>query len=247
LNTAVTNEIALRIAADAGISNAYDAADIGVSNAFIAADAILDARITNTIMDVNGVEYTITNAAQTGYILEFSAANSTAWYVAKSSAGTYDHTVLTNQDGDTSFLHLDAAEKAFTTNAVALHAGTNITFEESGTNLTINAKSYAAETTGLSNSLWNLGTGITNAFLANDTVVSNVFDTKLNLSGGEMTGDLNMGGQAVTNVDYIKTTNYVWVPVNGVVYFGTSTNYIKDQGGTNFLFKSGTNSANFGW
>ena len=87
-----------------------------------------------------------------------------------------------------------------------------------------------------------------------DLVVSNAYtNTKalaaaaLPKAGGTMTGPIDMGGQAMTNADYVTTTNYVWVPVNGTVYFGTTTNYIKDQGGTNFMFKAGTNSANFGW
>jgi len=66
-------------------------------------------------------------------------------------------------------------------------------------------------------------------------------------AGGVMSGNIGMGGKAITNIDYIVTTNYVWVPVNGTVYFGTTTNYIIDQNGTNFGFKIGTNDLiNFG-
>jgi len=87
----------------------------------------------------------------------------------------------------------------------------------------------------------SVGTVVSNAAIAADLVVSNAYtNTKalaaaaLPKSGGTMTG-------ALTNdVAY-------WLPANGIVYFGTSTNYIKDQDGTNFLFMSGTNSANFGW
>ena len=77
--------------------------------------------------------------------------------------------------------------------------------------------------------------------------INTVANAALPKAGGTMSGDLDMGGQAVTNADYVATTNYVWLPVNGTVYFGTTTNYIQDQNGTNFLFKAGTQSANFGW
>ena len=86
-----------------------------------------------------------------------------------------------------------------------------------------------------------IGLGASNYADSVGTVVSNSYTNTAVLAaaalpkaGGTMTG-------ALTNdVAY-------WLPVNGTVYFGTITNYIKDQGGTNFLFMSGTNSANFGW
>ena len=58
--------------------------------------------------------------------------------------------------------------------------------------------------------------------------------TKVSKSGDTMTGPLT------NSVAY-------WLPANGRVYFGTSTNYIEDQGGTNFLFKAGEKWANFDW
>jgi len=79
---------------------------------------------------------------------------------------------------------------------------------------------------------------VTDTLTASNAAVSN-----LTIAGGSA----NLGGGAITNADYIKVTNYVWVPVNGTVYFGTTTNYIIDQNGTNFGFKIGTNDLiNFG-
>jgi hypothetical protein len=67
-----------------------------------------------------------------------------------------------------------------------------------------------------------------------NTVVGELNTNALRLTGGIMSGTL---------------TNEValWLPVNGIVYFGTTTNYIQDLGGTNFLFRAGTNWAIFGW
>jgi len=83
---------------------------------------------------------------------------------------------------------------------------------------------------GASNYADSVGTVVSNAY-TNTAVLA---AAALPKAGGTMTG-------ALTNeVAY-------WLPVNGTVYFGTATNYIVDQNGTNFLFMSGTNSANFGW
>jgi len=106
---------------------------------------------------------------------------------------------------------------------------------------TIVSNAFGAADTIVSNAFGAADTIISNAFGAADTVVSNAYTNTAALAaaalpkaGGTMTG-------ALTNdVAY-------WLPVNGTVYFGTTTNYIKDQSGTNFLFMAGTNSANFGW
>ncbi|HPL75461.1 MAG TPA: RCC1 domain-containing protein, partial [Candidatus Sumerlaeota bacterium] len=34
-------------------------------------------------------------------------------------------------------------------------------------------------------------------------------------------------------------TPAIWLPANGIIYFGTTNNYIKDMDGTNFLFRCG--------
>jgi len=73
-----------------------------------------------------------------------------------------------------------------------------------------------------------------------------VANAALPKAGGTMTGDINMGGLSVTNANNVEVTNAVYLPANGIVYFGTTTNYIQDQAGTNMLFKIGTNTINFG-
>lgn len=40
--------------------------------------------VTNQIVDVNGIHYTITNTPAAGYVLKFDPANSTAWFAAES-------------------------------------------------------------------------------------------------------------------------------------------------------------------
>jgi len=47
--TGITNETALRLASDAGISNAYIAADAGISNAFAAADTVVSNALTTAV------------------------------------------------------------------------------------------------------------------------------------------------------------------------------------------------------
>jgi hypothetical protein len=94
---------------------------------------------TNQIMDVDGVLYTITNAPSAGYILEFNPANSTAWFVAKSSAGTYDHTALTNHNGTADIQHLTAAEKATATNTFVLVVTNGIQATEADGTATVSA------------------------------------------------------------------------------------------------------------
>jgi hypothetical protein len=87
------------------------------------------------------------------------------------------------------------------------------------------------------------GAGLTNlpvtnyndaAILAATNAINAVANAALPKAGGTMTG-------ALTN------NVAIWLPANGIVYFGTATNYIKDQAGTNFIFVVGTNSANFAW
>ena len=93
---------------------------------------------TNETMDVNGVKYTHTNApTAANYILEYFPASSTAQFVAKSSAGTFDHTSLTNVNGDADVQHLTAAEKGIATNdeSIALHAESNLYQRVDGTNV----------------------------------------------------------------------------------------------------------------
>lgn len=44
--------------------------------------------------------------------------------------------------------------------------------------------------------------------------------------------------RGIQELPEIKTPA-IWLPVNGVIYFGTTTNYLRDMNGTNFLFKAG--------
>jgi len=99
------------------LTDANGAAD--VQHLTAAEKAISQIITTNETMDVDGVKYTHTNApAAANYILEYDPTSSTAQFVAKSSAGTYDHTALTNVNGDADEQHLTAAEKAHAAAAI---------------------------------------------------------------------------------------------------------------------------------
>ena len=84
-----------------------------------------------------------------------------------------------------------------------------------------------------------------------------VIDPTLTAASNYVAMDVRQGNIYVSNSVYasnvyassfyatnVYATN-IWLPVNGRVYFGTSTNYIEDQNGTNFLFMIGTNWATF--
>ena len=117
--------------------------------------------VTNQIMDVDGVLYTITNAPLGGYILEFDPANNTAWFVAKSSTGTFDHTALSNFNGMADVQHLTAAEKAIAANAFQKNGGTlsggmtNIYGYGMGTNL---ITMFGGVLNGTNGVYWTCGT-----------------------------------------------------------------------------------------
>ncbi|MBU4201461.1 MAG: collagen-like protein [Verrucomicrobia bacterium] len=52
--------------------------------------------VTNQVMDVNGVLYTITNTPSEYYVLKFNPANSTAWFAAETWEGISNSVVYTN-------------------------------------------------------------------------------------------------------------------------------------------------------
>ena len=144
------------------------------------------------------------------------------------------------------------------TNYIAIHEGDGIEIDEDGTNATIR---WA---TAYSNRLANAegATNLLNTSKANNTSLISVSNITAGLLGQSSTwaGVVNKAENSAlvsvsntANAALPKTfTNSAGVveirlPANGIVYFGTTTNYIQDQAGTNFLFKSGNNSANFGW
>jgi len=103
----------------------------------------------------------------------------------------------------------------------------------------------------LNNATNNLGLS-TNALQVQVTSLQNATNT-LNTATNALQVQVNvLNTGAVMKVGGIMSgplTNTVafHLPANGIVYFGTMTNYIKDQAGTNFLFMAGTQSCNFGW
>jgi len=94
-----------------------------------------------------------------GWSVTFGGASRTNW----PSGGTADHTALTNQNGDTNFLHLSTLEKIIATNVVDLAGGTNIAIRGIGTtNVTIDLQ---VGTNGIM-----IGTNKWIAITTNDTV-----------------------------------------------------------------------------
>jgi len=126
------------------------------------------------------------------------------------------------------------------TNYIAFFGESNVEVRVSTTNIYFGAPQIA-------NNIADIASGSNRAVGVEQTL------------GGEITNNI----EGIQNVGLVATnalpkaggtmtgalTNDVayWLPANGTVYFGTSTNYVKDQDGTNFIFMSGTNSANFDW
>lgn len=137
--------------------------------------------------------------------------------------------------------------------AVEQQLGTGVTNLNTATNsLNLEMVDFATSTQSLNTAVATL-----------NTATNSINSGKLSADGTiAMTGNLNMGRiYSITNTESVYASNVyatsiyasnvyatnVWLPVNGRVYFGTSTNYIEDQNGTNFLFMCGTNWANFSW
>jgi len=98
------------------------------------------------------------------------------------------------------------------------------------TNATALGGVAAATWAGATNNL-NTAVGSLNAATGS---LNTAVGVRVQKSGDIMTGPLT------NNVAY-------WLPVGGKIHFGTSTNFIQDLGGTNYLFQAGTNWAVFGW
>jgi len=214
LNTAIANETAARIAADAGISNAYIAADAGISNAFAAADTVVSNALTtavgqrvlkagdvmtgpltnNVAIYGNGVGLTnipTSSIVLTGYVqragdtlsgalvisnnLTVTLTNEAADVVATNSIALRG-SVITNWENLTGTLNTAVGNLNTSTNALNTQVTNNIS--EIGT--------LQGNTNALNTAIINETTardasdaGISNAYIAADTVVSNGLDAKV--------------------------------------------------------------------
>ena len=197
-NSAATNALNIRMTAAEGtiISNsaATNALDLRV-------DAIEANRvITNTIV-AWGVTYTFTNApAAANYILEFDPTTSNAWFSAKSSAGTYNHPSLTNQNGDTNFMHMTDSQFKIATNI----------------NLSAKSNDAGFVTAGVTN---DLGSSFTNHIVDGGTPKHLTADQKTFATSSiaiHAGTNVNIRVEG-TNIyfDYIYT--YAWIPTNSAV------------------------------
>jgi hypothetical protein len=153
--------------------------------------------------------------------------------------------------------HLVAIDSNIETNYLAFHGESNVVIRVDGTNiywgldstlsdatnaLNIRAIALTAATGALNSATGSLNTAVGNLNSATNNM--NVIQTALVAASNAVS--------IVANAAIPKTsTNSLGVveirmPTNGIVYFGTTTNYIQDQNGTNFLFKIGTNEIIFG-
>ena len=203
----------------------------GINVAFTATNYTADANVEAHLVALDSIQETNTVSfdGESNVVMRVSGTH--VYFGAPALATKATVTIVSNAFGAGDIIVSNAA-LAYADSVGTVVSNAALAYADSvGTVVSNAALAYAD----------SVGTVVSNAAIAADLVVSNAYtNTKalaaaaLPKSGGTMTG-------ALTNdVAY-------WLPANGIVYFGTSTNYIKDQDGTNFLFMSGTNSANFGW